>query len=126
MERGCLWNSFVMVGRVQAFLNLLRHALPSLVEAFESIRSSFFTPSEPEALVDLYSDIGSTNFSQDVLSIQPNGLAVLRATGLGWSDLGEPGRVLSVRERKGVQTEWESKPDYEEPEGMLVRKKAAG
>jgi hypothetical protein len=31
---------------------------------------------------------------------------VLCATGLGWSDLGEPGRVLSLLERGGVETEW--------------------
>ena len=46
MERGCLWNSFVMVGHVQAFLDLMRNTLPPLVEAFESIRSSFFTAYE--------------------------------------------------------------------------------
>ena len=40
MERGCLWNSFVMVGHVHAFLNLIRQALPGLIEAFESIRTS--------------------------------------------------------------------------------------
>ena len=103
MERGCLWNSFVMVGHVHAFLNLIRRALPGLVELFESIRSSLFTAAERTALCELYSGIRATSFSQDVLSGQPNELAVLRATGLGWSDLGEPGRVHSVLERKGVQ-----------------------
>ena len=90
MERGCLWNSFVMVGHVHAFLSLIRRALPRLVELFESIRASLFTASERTALRDLYSGIGATSFSQDVLSGQPNDVAVLRATGLGWSDLGEP------------------------------------
>jgi mannose-1-phosphate guanylyltransferase len=110
MERGCLWNSFVMVGYVRAFLKLIRSALPSLVEAFESIRSSLFTACERAALCELYSGIGATSFSHDVLAVRPNDLAVLRATGLGWSDLGEPGRVLSVLERKGVQTEWGFEP----------------
>ena len=112
MERGCLWNSFVMVGCVHAFLNLVRNALPGLAELFESIRPSLFTAAEGTALRELYSGIGPTSFSQDVLAAQPNGLAVLRATGLGWSDLGEPGRVYSVRERKGVQTEASFGTDY--------------
>ena len=43
MERGCLWNSFVMIGHVNAFMNLIRHALPELVESFESIRQALFT-----------------------------------------------------------------------------------
>jgi mannose-1-phosphate guanylyltransferase len=106
MERGCLWNSFVMVGSVHAFLDLVRRALPGLLAVFEAIRRSLFTAYERAAVWDVYSGIRSTNFSQHVLSAQPNSLAVLRAAGLGWSDLGEPGRVLSVLERKGVQTDW--------------------
>jgi mannose-1-phosphate guanylyltransferase len=105
MAQGCLWNSFVMVGRVNAFLNPVRHTLPFAC-AFESIRSSFSTASEEEELRELYSGIPATSFSQDVMSLRPRDLAVLCATGLGWSDLGEPGRVLSVLEGKGVKTEW--------------------
>ena len=122
MERGCLWNSFVMVGHVHAFLSLIRHALPRLAEAFESIRPSFSTASERAALCDLYSDIRAASFSRDVLSAQPNGLAVLRATGLGWSDLGEPGRVFSVLERKGVQTDWGFKPGYGDRRVMSAKR----
>ena len=122
MARGCLWNSFVMVGHVHAFLNLLRLALPSLIEAFESIRPSLFTAYEETALNEIYSSIGATSFSRDVLSVQPNNLAVLRATGLGWSDLGEPSRLLSILQRRGVQTEWGSTPAGR----VLVRKEVAG
>jgi mannose-1-phosphate guanylyltransferase len=126
MERGCLWNSFVMVGYVHAFLNLIRRALPGLVELFESIRSSLFTAAERAALCELYSNIRTTGFSQDVLSVQPNGLAVLRATDLGWSDLGEPSRVRCVLERKGVQTTRGFRTDYRATDAVLAGKKAAG
>jgi len=105
MAQGCLWNSFVMIGRVSAFLNQIRHTLPSLLGAFESIRSSFSTASEERELRELYSHIPATSFSQDVMSVRPRDLAVLCATGLGWSDLGEPDRVFSVLESKGVKTE---------------------
>jgi mannose-1-phosphate guanylyltransferase len=112
MERGCLWNSFVMVGRVDAFLNLGRQALPDLVKAFESIRQSFFTTAEPGAVRNLYSAISAASFSEDALSVRPDHLAVLRSAGLGWSDLGDPNRVLSVIERKGVQTERKFKSSF--------------
>jgi mannose-1-phosphate guanylyltransferase len=125
MERGCLWNSFVMVGHVRAFLNLIRQALPHLIEAFESIRTQLFTAYERTALNELYSSITATNFSQEVLSARPNDLAVLRATGLGWSDLGEPGRVRSVLERKSVQEKWGVKHGREGGR-LLVHKKIAG
>ncbi|MEO8052964.1 MAG: sugar phosphate nucleotidyltransferase [Acidobacteriota bacterium] len=126
MERGCLWNSFVMVGHVHAFLNLISRALPELLEAFESIRSSFFTAHERAALCGLYSSIRATSFSQDVLSVQPYDLAVLRADGLGWSDLGEPSRVRSVLERKRVRTERGFRTDFGEIDGVLARKTASG
>ena len=96
MERGCLWNSFVMVGHVNAFLNLVRHTLPDLVEPFDSIRPSLFTQLEPAALHRIYSDMRGSNFSDDVLAARPNDLAVLSGGNLGWSDLGEASRVLSM------------------------------
>ena len=106
MERGCLWNSFVMIGHVNAFMNRVRHALPGLIKSFDSIRQALFTTAEPSAVSDLYSTIRATSLSEEVLSVQPDHLAVLRGTGLGWSDLGEPSRVLSVLDRKNVRKEW--------------------
>ena len=102
MERGCLWNSFVMVGLVGSFLNLIRNTVPDLVALFEHVRTALRTGTEETALTDVYTRIRATCFSHDVLAARPQDLAVLPATGLGWSDRGEPGRVLSVRDRKGV------------------------
>jgi len=96
IERGCLWNSFVMVGHVNAFLNLVRRTLPDLVELFDSIRPSLFTQMEPAALHRIYSDMRANNFSDDVLAARPSDLAVLSGGNLGWSDLGEASRVLSI------------------------------
>jgi mannose-1-phosphate guanylyltransferase len=121
MDRGCLWNSFVMVGHVDAFLNLIRSAVPALVGAFESIWS-VSASAQTTALRDLYTCIGTTNFSQDVLSLKPNALAVIRANGLGWSDLGEPSRVLSIRQRKSVQSEVGASNGYGDGRGALFEK----
>ena len=103
MERGCLWNSFVMVGHVAAFLNLIRRTLPDLVASFEPIRSVSLTRPGETTLNEVYARVRATCFSHDVMAVRPQDLAVLRATGLGWSDLGEPGRVLSVLGRKGLR-----------------------
>jgi hypothetical protein len=94
-----------MVGRVSAFLGLIHRTLRDLLESFESIRSSLMTASERTAASDLYSGLHPTNFSHDVLSARPNDLAVLRASNLGWSDLGDPSRVLSLLEREQAQAE---------------------
>ena len=105
MAKGCLWNSFVRVGHVQTFVDLVQHALPCMSEAFEGTRRSLFTGGEEAAFSELYRGIRDTGFSQDVLSFQPDRLAVLHAAGLGWSDLGEPGRVRSVLEGMVIRTE---------------------
>jgi mannose-1-phosphate guanylyltransferase len=106
MDRGCLWNSFLMVGRVDAYLGLIRYALPRLLESFESIRPCLFTEREPAALVDLYSAIHGSNFSHEVLAQSPNELAVLSGANLGWTDLGNTSRVISVLGENRISAEW--------------------
>jgi mannose-1-phosphate guanylyltransferase len=100
MRRGCLWNSFVMVGAVGAFIEMIRRALPDLLACFESMWATTTPGMEDDALRDLYLKVPATNFSDEVLAARPSDLAVIRARGLGWSDLGEPGRVLSMLRHK--------------------------
>ena len=39
LDRGCLWNTFVMVGCAGAFLGMIRNASPALYRAFEPMLS---------------------------------------------------------------------------------------
>lgn len=94
-----------MVGRVDAFLSLISRSLPILFEFFESIRRSLCTAKELAALLEVYSGIRASNFSGDVLAARPNDLAVLSCGNLGWSDLGETSRVLSVLGQNGISAE---------------------
>jgi mannose-1-phosphate guanylyltransferase len=105
MRSGCLWNSFVMVGRVASFLKVTRRTIPQLHHSFESIRRSLLMEAEADALSAMYASVPISSFSDDVLSASPDGLAVLPTSGLGWSDLGEPARVLSLLARKGPKAE---------------------
>ena len=105
MERGCLWNSFVMVGSVEALLKLTRAAMPEMYDAFSAVTPAFETANEHRALAELYSHIEDSNFSHEVLAARPEDLMVMRVGDIGWSDLGEPSRVLSALVRIGVQSE---------------------
>ena len=105
MERGCLWNSFVMVGRVDALLKMTRRALPEMYSQFANIVPPVETPGERHAVRELYAGIRESNFSHEVLAARPEDLTVMRVGDVGWSDLGEPARVLSTLARIGVQTE---------------------
>ena len=104
MERGCLWNSFVMVGCVDALLKMTRAAMPEMYAAFAAITPTFETAGEHKAIAALYSDLEDSNFSHQVLAARPEDLMVMRVGDVGWSDLGEPNRVLSTLARIGVQS----------------------
>jgi mannose-1-phosphate guanylyltransferase len=105
--RGCWWNSFVLVGRVPAFLATIWHAAPGLFQAFASIRAALHSPAEEAALGALYRQLPSVNFSWDVLMTRPANLAALPVSGVTWSDLGEPGRVLGTLGRAGIRPAWD-------------------
>lgn len=100
MERGCLWNSFVMVGRVDALQKMTRSAMPDLYADFTATNLGDY-----KAVTDLYSRIDESNFSKDVLAQRPQDLAVMRVGDVGWSDLGEPSRVLRTLAQAGVRSE---------------------
>ncbi len=100
MERGCLWNSFVMVGRVDAILNITQAAMCDLYADYAAADLEVY-----KAVNELYSRIDESNFSKDVLARRPNDLAVMRVGDVGWSDLGEPSRVLKALAQAGVRSE---------------------
>lgn len=106
LTRGCLWNSFVMVARGPALLTLIRRAIPDLYYAFTAVTPALDTLMESEAIRTLYSRIPSTNFSRRALAGHPANLAVLPVSGVGWSDLGNPRRVLATLARGRFHPAW--------------------
>ncbi len=105
MDQGCLWNSFVMVGRVDALLKMTSEALPELFLAFARTVPMFGGALERNAICDVYRRIPDSNFSHQVLVQRPHDLAVMRVGDVGWSDLGDPARVLATLAQMGVRTE---------------------
>jgi mannose-1-phosphate guanylyltransferase len=97
--RGGLWNAFVVVGRVSAFLDLVRAAAPALAQAFDALEDEPAPPIESGDLDPLYARLAPIDFSRQVLAAQPDRLAVLPVRGVEWNDLGDPGRVRETRER---------------------------
>jgi mannose-1-phosphate guanylyltransferase len=99
---GCLWNSFVIVARVAALMSLIEDAVPDLADRFSSIRRRSDTALEAETARSVYARIPPVDFSSQVLAARPGRLAVLPVSGVSWSDLGNPGRVLAtLRHRNG-------------------------
>jgi mannose-1-phosphate guanylyltransferase len=104
--RGCLWNSFVMVSSARGLLEVIEKALPHLCRAFAKLGTIFGTRKEASKVDRLYQDLAESNFSHQVLALCPERLAVLKVTGIKWSDLGEPRRVLACLSVAGLQPHW--------------------
>lgn len=99
-DRGCVWNSFVMVARVRALLDLIRDCLPSLYDAFAALGPLNGGPDEREVLASLYRRIAPADFSREMLSVRPEALGMIPVWGVAWSDLGSPERVLRVKSQR--------------------------
>jgi mannose-1-phosphate guanylyltransferase len=106
MTQGCLWNSFVMVGKVGTFLALIEKHLPALYRMFAASSAVFGTPAEAATVRSLYAWISETNFSSEVLEKAMGELYVLRVADVVWSDWGEPQRVLGTLETLGLEPDW--------------------
>jgi mannose-1-phosphate guanylyltransferase len=106
LERGCLWNTFVMVGRARAFLAMIQSAAPGLYDLFASLPLRTHSETAAQALAAVYARIAPADFSKQVLSAQPDKLTVLPLGDVGWSDLGDPQRVVSTLSRHGTESPW--------------------
>jgi len=106
MLKGCLWNSFVMIGKVGTFLSLFQKHLPDLYRMFAATSAVFETSAEIPTMRSLYAWINEVNFSSDVLEKCAKELFVMRVGDVGWSDWGEPNRVMGTLSKLGVQLEW--------------------
>ena len=103
---GCLWNSFILVAKTTTLLRLIMRALPEVHGVVDRIRPRLGSSREKEALEILYSELPPLNLSERVLAKFPTELTVLPFSGVEWSDLGEPTRLLAVVSNTGLRPQW--------------------
>jgi mannose-1-phosphate guanylyltransferase len=108
MAAGCLWNSFVMVGRAEAFLAMFKKHLKDSFRMFDISKRMLRTTQEKPLLRAIYSWLPDSNFSSDILEKATDSLMVMRVADVGWSDLGEPQRVLGTLNQLGINTHWQT------------------
>ncbi len=112
--RGCLWNTFVMVGRASLFLALLGNTMPSgVLNAFMAARPYSEGPTQLKDQEQLWSSLSAGDFSHQVLTPNAQHLAVLRVGDIGWSDLGTPERVRAAMARSGLKPWWQEAAEHE-------------
>jgi mannose-1-phosphate guanylyltransferase len=101
MRRRCLWNTFMQVGQHQAFVSLLEAARSGLYAHCLQAASFRDPAAESAAMQALYAEIAGSDFSHDVLTMHPERLGVVTLSAAGWTDLGQPARVLEALAARG-------------------------
>ena len=99
LRSGCLWNTFVTMGRAATFLELLGCEVPEMVLALTRALAD-------QDMTAAYGRLPIVDFSSEILSPQAKRLLVLRDCGSGWTDLGSPGRVLRLLAKDAIQPAW--------------------
>lgn len=105
-KRGYFWNSFVIVAKVAALVDLFARALPHLYVSFAQSFESFGTARERETVARLYDAIPAVSFSDNVLAEFCQEFLVLAVRNVGWNDLGDPTRVLNTIAQIGLRPKW--------------------
>jgi mannose-1-phosphate guanylyltransferase len=103
LRSGCLWNTFVMVGHVNAFLDLALASVPGLLQVLRS--APLFSTSNGETRIPdrVYDQIDPVDFSRMVLSRGAGRLLTLPLGEVEWNDLGDPERVISTLLERRVE-----------------------
>lgn len=100
IERGALWNAFILAGAVQAFISLFEQRHGELLDEMRTaLRFDASGSADSAALTDLYSRLPEIDFSRHVLDGSEAMLRVQPVPPCGWSDLGTPKRVSEALRR---------------------------
>jgi mannose-1-phosphate guanylyltransferase len=100
LDRGALWNAFILVGAVKAFISLFAARFPGITaEMRAAVRQDASNVSAAVATGDVYGRLPELDFSRDVLEGSEAILRVQPVPPCGWSDLGTPRRVAEALRR---------------------------
>lgn len=96
LDEGSLWNTFVMVGRATAFLEMICSARPGTLKAFHESPALVASNDEFQIPDSLYEHLPSLDFSREVLPVEVERLIVHRLRPVIWSDLGDCDRAVAA------------------------------
>jgi mannose-1-phosphate guanylyltransferase len=106
LDRGCVWNTFVMFGRAGAFTDIIRSRAPDFFEAFRLL-SQFPGEADYPLIRSVYGAIRSSDFCNRVLTSAHGSLGVVPLGSAGWNDLDDLERLLSVSREIRAEEQFE-------------------
>ncbi len=102
-KTGALWNTFVIVTRLETLWQLGWRCLPTMMQLFDRFEASIGTDAEQAVLESIYQAMPFRNFSADLLQRVPSRMAVLELQGVHWSDWGRAERITTSLDQIGKQ-----------------------
>ena len=96
MSEGALWNTLVLVAKVETLWKSGWLCFPDMMERFERLRRQIGTPAEGSTLQAIYQDMPTRNFSRHVLQPLASQLGVMELNDVMWSDWGRPERIVET------------------------------
>lgn len=121
---GHLWNTLVLGGCMEAYLGLAAACIPQVLEPLRAVEHLLDGAPAAAALAAAYRRIPPTNFSRAFLARSPEGLTVLAARGVGWSDWGDPDRIVRTLRRFDRRPSW--LPAYARAQAQAAASGASG
>ncbi len=105
-RQGCLWSTFIVVGKARTLWDVGHTTLGSEMARFEAFHRLLtpgheLAPRLARAVTALYETAPRRDFSQDVLARVLDRLLVLPLRDVEWSDWGRPERVDATLRRMG-------------------------
>jgi mannose-1-phosphate guanylyltransferase len=98
IQQGALWNTSILVFRLQMFLDLMWCVAPTLSIRFMEIVDAIDTPRAHDVIDGIYQGMPPVNLSRGILEVVsdrwPSRLAVLSLDDAFWSDWGVEHRIL--------------------------------
>jgi hypothetical protein len=101
MANGALWNTLVVVAKVDTLWKLGWQCIPVIMELFERLGKTIGTVHESQTLHQMNQYMPHMNFSSDFLQNVPERLGVLELEEVLWSDWGRPERIRETLEVMG-------------------------
>lgn len=104
---GALWNTMIMVFKVDTLLRNIQALYPEVASRFHELSAAIGTSAEGNKVKEIYRDLRPLNFSKDILekipTHFPSAVAVLPVLGVTWSDWGSPQRLLETKTSLAVR-----------------------
>lgn len=94
MANGALWNSLVIVAKVETLWKLGWQYLPVVMERFERLGKAIGSSHEGQMLRQLYQKMPVLNFSAELLQRVPERLGMIEVEDVLWSDWETPDRIF--------------------------------